>query len=103
MDSTLVWQRNRITETTLLLLTLVACLIAAPAAGSELAHLQLESSGLEDLGPGWAYEGWLIEGGMPISTGTFTVAADGSPSRMYFTAEVDDRNQIDAFVLTVEP
>ena len=103
MDRTLVLQRNRITEKTILLLALTVCLIVGPAAGAEVTHLRLESSGLEDLGPGWVYEGWLIEGGMPISTGTFTVAADGAVSQMYFTAEVNDMNQIDAFVLSIEP
>ena len=103
MDRALVMKRNRITETTLFLLTLVACLVVAPMAGAEVANLQLDSSGLEDLGPGWAYEGWLIEGGMPISTGTFTVAADGTPSQMYFSAQVADVDQIAAFVLSIEP
>jgi len=103
MERTLAIQWNRITETTLILLTIVVCLVVAPMAGAEVAHLRLESDGLEDLGPGWTYEGWLIENGVPISTGTFSVAADGSLSQMYFTADVTDVAQIAAFVLSIEP
>lgn len=94
---------HRITGRINCLMAVVVCLAVAPMAVAEVAHLQVETNGLDDLGPGWVYEGWVIEGGVPISTGTFTVAADGTPSQMYFTADVGDADQIAAFVLSIEP
>ena len=88
MDRIRTIRWNRKTEKTIFLMAVVACLAVAPMAGADVAHVQLETNGLDDLGPGWVYEGWVIEGGVPISTGTFTVAADGTPSQMYFTADV---------------
>jgi hypothetical protein len=70
---------------------------------SETAHLQLSLSGLEDLGAGWDYEGWLLVNGAPVSTGVFTVDSSGVPSQTYFPAEVSSLDAISAFVLTIEP
>nr|MCU0305921.1 anti-sigma factor [Thermoanaerobaculales bacterium] len=72
-------------------------------AVSETAHLQLMLHGLEDLGAGWAYEGWLVVDGDPVSTGTFTVDGSGVPSASYFPTEVADLDAVSAFVLTIEP
>jgi hypothetical protein len=71
--------------------------------GSETAQLQLRLHGLEDLGDGWAYEGWLIVDGSPVSTGTFTVDGSGVQSQTYFPTEVSSLDAISAFVLTIEP
>jgi len=71
--------------------------------GSETAQLQLRLHGLEDLGDGWAYEGWLILDGSPVSTGTFTVDGSGVQSQSYFPTEVSSLDAISAFVLTIEP
>ncbi|NJN81879.1 MAG: anti-sigma factor [Caldilineaceae bacterium] len=64
--------------------------------------LSLEIAGLEDLGEGWAYEGWLIIDGAPVSTGLFDVDADGMLSSHDFSVDVDPATAT-AFVLTIEP
>ena len=43
-------------------------LAAATIAPATDVYLELEANGLEDLGAGWAYEGWLIVAGTPVST-----------------------------------
>jgi hypothetical protein len=75
---------------------------ATPAVGEEV-YLEINVDGLEDLGGGWAYEGWLIVGDQPVSTGIFTVDANGLPSMSRFAVPVDDPAGIGAFVLTIEP
>jgi len=69
---------------------------------SEVARLRLSSHGLEDLGPDFAYEGWLIVDGAPVSTGTFTVSS-GVASETFFPTAVSSIDAIVAFVLTIEP
>ncbi len=88
-----------------LVVVLATLLIAATAAlpAAEPVGVRLAPSGLDDLGPGWAYEGWLIVDGQPVSTGTFTVDSNGMPSRTDFSAMVSDAAGIGAFVLTIEP
>ncbi len=96
------WKQRSLT--TLRLFAAVACIAMAPViAGAEATHLEFETTGLEDLGPGWVYEGWVIVGGSPISTGIFTVAPDGTPSQSRFMVALDDTAQLDAFVLSIEP
>jgi hypothetical protein len=80
----------------------VAVLLAVPAL-AEKVSVGLSFTGLEDLGPGWAYEGWLIVEGAPVTTGTFTVSASGMPSQHIFSLDVADRAAVAAFVLTIEP
>jgi hypothetical protein len=69
----------------------------------ETAHLQLVFHGLEDLGSDWAYEGWLIVDGAPVSTGTFTIDGGGMQSQTAFPTEVSSLDAISTFVLTIEP
>jgi hypothetical protein len=85
---------------TLILATFVAVPFEADAAETELT---LSFTGLEDLGPSWAYEGWLIVDGAPVSTGVFTVDANGTPSATSFIVDSNNLNQASAFVLTIEP
>ncbi len=77
--------------------------ISDSMVASEVAHLQLQFSGLEDLGSDFVYEGWLIVDGAPVSTGVFTVDGDGVPSQVIFPTEVSSLDAISAFVLTIEP
>lgn len=66
-------------------------------------NLDINLNGLEDLGDGFVYEGWVIVDGAPVSTGTFTVDGNGALSQTSFTV---DQAQLDAatkFVLTIEP
>lgn len=66
-------------------------------------QLNLTFSGLEDLGSGYAYEGWIMVDGSPKSTGVFTVDANGALSKSTFDLDKDDLDVATAFILTIEP
>jgi hypothetical protein len=88
--------------TSLLVLALAAATVTVGSAGAAApAELTLSITGLEDLGSGAAYEGWLIVNGKPVSSGVFTVNRDGTLSSTRFSKNVDDTAT--AFVLTIEP
>ncbi|MFH2055059.1 MAG: anti-sigma factor [bacterium] len=72
--------------------------IAAP-----MHTLTLNLNGLEDLGPNYAYEGWVIVNGSPVSTGVFTVDGGGTPSQTMFDVLSFDLAGAAKFVLTIEP
>ena len=65
----------------------------------------LEFAGLEPLGEGFVYEGWVVVDGAPISTGRFTIAEiDGE--REYTAPPVATAEEAAAatdFVLSIEP
>jgi hypothetical protein len=84
---------------------LVALVCAFPAAVPAFAQAQLtlDINGLEDLGPTALYEGWLIVGGLPVSTGTFSVDTGGQMSQTSFAVDSADAMNATAFVLTIEP
>lgn len=63
--------------------------------------LSVDFAGLENLGEGYAYEGWVIVDGAPISTGVFTVDNNGSLSATSFV--VTNLSEATTFVLTIEP
>ena len=65
--------------------------------------LTLNITGLEDLGATARYEGWIITGGNPVSTGVFTVNASGQLSKTNFEVNKSDLANATAFVLTIEP
>ena len=71
----------------------------APANG----NLELSFTGLEPLGTGYAYEGWVIVDGSPVSTGTFSVNPDGTLSQSSFSVAQSDLNNATMFVLSIEP
>lgn len=66
-------------------------------------QLNLSFSGLEDLGSGYAYEGWIMVDGSPKTTGVFTVDGNGVPSKTTFDLNEDDLDAATAFILTIEP
>ncbi|MDX1684286.1 MAG: hypothetical protein R3275_03560 [Saprospiraceae bacterium] len=66
-------------------------------------ELELNISGLEDLGPDYLYEGWIIVDGAPVTTGTFSVDANGNLSQTEFEVAEDDLENAASFVLTIEP
>lgn len=70
-----------------------------PTAGT----LALSLNGLEDLGAGYAYEGWVIVDGAPVSTGTFTVNGAGELSETSFDLPSETLDAATAFVLSIEP
>jgi hypothetical protein len=72
-------------------------------AAADTAYLEFDNSGLEPLGPGYVYEGWLIVDGAAVSAGRFSVMADGSLSRSDFAIEVADIAAVSTYVLTIEP
>lgn len=63
----------------------------------------LDISGLEDLGDDYAYEGWLIVDGSPVSAGIFNVDANGELSATSFEVDAADLENATAYVLTIEP
>lgn len=65
--------------------------------------LKLNISGLEDLGSDYAYEGWLIVDGSPVSAGIFNVGADGALSQTSFELDKSDIEKASTYVLTIEP
>ncbi|MFT6866850.1 MAG: hypothetical protein ACJA08_001688 [Cyclobacteriaceae bacterium] len=65
--------------------------------------LFLSLSVFEDLGSSFAYEGWVIVGGSPVSTGTFSITASGSLSQSTFNVEASDLSSATMFVLSIEP
>jgi hypothetical protein len=67
------------------------------------ATLTLGFTGLTDLGPDYAYEGWLIVDGSPISSGVFTVDGGGMLSQTQFDVVSYDLAGAAKFVLTIEP
>ena len=66
-------------------------------------NLDVSITGLADLGSAYAYEGWIIVDGSPISAGTFTVDGSGSLSKTSFEMEKSDLDKATAYVLTIEP
>lgn len=65
--------------------------------------LELNISGLEDLGPDYEYEGWMMVNGAPITTGRFSVDAMGNLSRTNFALSGEQLSAATAFILTIEP
>ena len=68
-----------------------------------MKNLTLNISGLEDLGSDAIYEGWLIVDGAPVSSGTFSVEANGTMSKTSFSVNATDLDDASTFVLTIEP
>ncbi len=69
----------------------------------DTSNLTLDIQGLEDLGIDYVYEGWIIVNGSPITTGTFTVDANGSLSQTVFTVSTSHLTAATKFVLSIEP
>lgn len=67
------------------------------------SQLTLNISGLEDLGANYAYEGWIIVDGVPLSAGIFNVDANGELTQKNFEIDAADLNNATAYILTIEP
>nr|MCH9660236.1 anti-sigma factor [Bacteroidota bacterium] len=67
------------------------------------ANVTVNINGLEDLGANFAYEGWVLVDGSPVSTGTFTVDANGAASATSFELPAATLADATKFILTVEP
>lgn len=66
-------------------------------------NLTLNLTGLEDLGQGYAYEGWVMVNGTPVTTGVFTVNSTGVLSQTVFPVDAATLDAGAAFILTIEP
>lgn len=85
-----------------------ACAAAALAAcggGNDNSDpsINVQLIGLEDLGEGSVYEGWLIVNGAAKSAGRFTVDERGVMSQTNFKIASADIAGASAYVLTIEP
>jgi len=67
------------------------------------ANITLNLDGLEDLGANFAYEGWVLVDGTPVSTGIFTVDGTGELSSTSFEVPSETLSAATKFILTVEP
>ncbi len=65
--------------------------------------LNLNISGLEDLGSDYVYEGWIMVNGTPQSAGVFSVDGSGNLSKTSFEIDQDDLDNATAYILTIEP
>ena len=63
------------------------------------SNLTIDFEGLEALGNDFVYEGWIIVGGAPISTGTFTSVTFPQS----FPVNTAQLNSATTFVLSIEP
>ena len=99
----------------ILIFMFIACseedeLVTLPSTTSQLT---LNINGLEDLGSTAVYEGWIIvpapaksnspAAETPVSTGKFTVNANGELSQTKFDIDADDLAIATTFILTIEP
>jgi len=66
-------------------------------------ELKLSFTGLENLGMDYAYEGWIMVDGAPVTTGTFMVDDNGNLSKSSFAIDEEMLNKATAFILTIEP
>lgn len=88
---------------------LVAALLAAGCGdddnpmGPDGMGLVLDIDGIGSLGEGFAYEGWILVDGSPVSTGTFTVDGGGALSRSTFDVDPGRLAAATKFIVTIEP
>lgn len=70
---------------------------------NQLGLLNMEFTGLTDLGSDYAYEGWIIVDGAPITAGIFHVDEDGNLDKSSFETDAVSLNKATAYALTIEP
>ena len=76
----------------------------APSSDQEPSRsLRISFDGLEALGDGFIYEGWLVTESGPVSTGTFSVNPNGSLSRGIYEVDQPTLRSAMKFVVTIEP
>ena len=80
---------------------LASCSDDDPAATTQ--DLTLSFSNLSESASDEVYEGWIIVDGSPVSTGTFTVDANGSLSQNTFVVDIAMVEAATDFVLSIEP
>ena len=97
-------------KTKILLMTMIAAGIFASCSDDDdntttntNSNLTLNLTGLENLGNDFAYEGWVLVNGTPVSTGVFTVDDNGALSATSFEVPTATLESATKFILTVEP
>lgn len=80
----------------------VSCKEDEPSPITDLT-LNVNFSGLEDLGSDFVYEGWVLVNGSPVSTGTFRVDSEGKATPSSFLVSKADLEEASMFVLSIEP
>jgi len=96
-------------KTTLSLLTLLGIAFLSSCSNDNdnntnaTKNLTLNFTGLEDLGPNYKYEGWIMVNGKPITTGVFTVNSSGVQSQTSFPIPAASLDAATKFILTIEP
>lgn len=86
-------------------MALAATLLLASCASDDdnTETLRLTVDGLENLGPDYAYEGWIMVDGSPVTAGIFTINDEGVASQTSFDINADDLASATAYILTIEP
>jgi len=91
----------------ILLLVIVPALFFTACKKDEEAtpsdNLTLNISNLAPSASGEQYEGWIVVNGSPVSTGTFTVDANGNLSKNSFMVNEANLAAATDFVLSIEP
>ena len=67
------------------------------------SNLTIDIQGLENLGPNYVYEGWLVGGGNVVTAGRFSVNDLGELSQTTFELNANRLNAATSYVLTIEP
>ena len=75
---------------------------AADSTGVAARTVTWDISGLEDLGPDYVYEGWLIVDDAPVTAGRFSVV-DGTADLLSFEITDEQADGATKYVLTIEP
>lgn len=81
----------------------VAALLVGCPQESDTRTASLSFTGLEPLGEGFTYEGWLVQGNDAVSAGRFNIDADGNASPATSTVSLATADAATAFVVTIEP
>lgn len=74
-----------------------------PIVNDTKGTLSMEFTGLPALGNEFAYEGWIIVDGAPVTAGIFNVDENGNLDRTSFELDADQLNSATAYALTIEP
>ncbi len=86
------------------ILLLAISIVSCSDDEDDQKSLSIELNGLEDLGSDYAYEGWLIVDGNPVSTG---IVPNGqvilNETLFLNVVDEDDIEKASTFVLTIEP
>lgn len=77
--------------------------ISCKKAEINTQRMNLNITGLEDLGPNFRYEGWLMVSGTPVSAGIFSVNTTGALSQTAFDINKDQLAAATDYILTIEP